>query len=316
MAGEAPPTTYVLYTDPYINRLHAEIDKVLALKQPSYSVQDFSHFDSLHYCGNHALQEFFDSIEKPTDRPLQVLELCAGAGSSARFLTTLYNVEVVCIDLADGLNKVNDRINGLCGLTNIRTLSGDVTALPLEEWGFIEKFDVCFSIQSLIHVEDKISTFVNIATALKAGGRLYIEDFNIERPLLITKEDRDALDTLYFHGYLTSAAYAQLIKDCGFNVDKVESHTREWSLYCFDRAERNLAQKDAIVAEFGDLWESRYLKTVNNSTRILHDLGLTFEEVKERFPLLTEYWGEEKLHKWTVEVPQKAGGTYFTATKL
>jgi cyclopropane fatty-acyl-phospholipid synthase-like methyltransferase len=311
----ADTTTYALYTDPYIRRLHAEIDKVVAKQPAPYTVEDFSHFDSMHYCGHHALKAFFDSIEKPADRPIQVLELASGVGSSARYLTTLYNVEITCVDLVEGLNQVNDRMNSLIGLTNIHTLQGDVTALPLEAWDFVGKFDVVFSIQSLIHVEDKISTFANIALALRPGGRLYIEDFHIENPLPLTAEDRDALNTLFFHGYLTTSAYVQTLKDAGFEVDKVESHTREWSLYCYERAERFLSQKENIVAEFGDLWEIRYLKAINNSTRIMHDLGLDFEEVRSKFPLLLEYWGEDKLHKWTIEHTQKAGGTYFTATK-
>lgn len=308
---------YELYQEPYTRRINGEIDKVLAQGKESYQPKDFTHFDSLHYCGHNWIQEFFDSINVPEGQTLKVLELCSGFGSTARFVASKYPVEITCVDFSPSFNAINSRINSIIGLTNINCIQGDITQLPVGK-GFSGEYDVVYSLQSIFHNEDKIAIYSGCFQALKEGGRIYIEDFNIEHPEhIFTPEERAAFANLHFHSFVSNKGYEQLLKDAGFTIDTSVSRTREWSLYVFERAENFLRIKDQIIREYGqDVFDSRYIRGIENTPKLYHDLGLTAEQVVERFPLTTAYWGKENLLNWVLEVPQKAGGIYLTASKL
>jgi phosphoethanolamine N-methyltransferase len=308
--------TYELYQEPYTRRIHGEIDKVLALGKDAYTAQDFTHFDSLHYCGHEWIKEFFDSINIPAGQTLKVLELCSGFGSTARFVASNYPVEITCVDFSPSFNAINSRINEIIGLSNISTMQGDISQLPLGK-GFSGEFDVVYSLQSIFHNEDKIPIYAGCFQALKEGGRIYIEDFNIEHPQYVfSPEERVAFDNLHFHSFHSNKGYEQLLKDAGFTIDSSVSRTREWSLYVFERAENFLRIKDQIVRDYGEeVFNSRYIRGIENTPKLYHDLGLTADEVVERFPLMTQHWGKDNLLNWVLSVPQKAGGIYLVGSK-
>jgi SAM-dependent methyltransferase len=305
---------YGLYQDPYVSRVHRAVDKVLLAQKEKYTPEDFTPFDSMHYCDHRYVEAFFNEL--PQEHKIKALELCSGCGSTARFVFTKFNVDLTCIDFLEGFNGINRRINDLCGF-DIKVHQGDASALEHERIGVQGDADAVYSIQSLLHVVNKPGTFESCNKALKVGGKLYIEDFTLENDLPRSEEELAAQAKLRFDSCPTQAEYTAFLEDAGFRVDSYIHRTREWSIYVYERAERFLREKEAVLAEHGeDVWNGRYMSAIHNTTKLYHDLGMTLEEAKQTYPLTFAELGEETFKKWVQDTPQKYGGSYITATKI
>ena len=276
---------YDLYADPYMNRLRNEVAKVKAKKEGDRFVPaDFSHFDSLHYCGHNYLADFFES-EK--------------------------------VDFLPEFNRLHQEMNDLCGITNTRIIQGDATQLNLAELGLEEQCHIVYSLQSFYYIGNKPALFANCNKALKIGGKLYIEDHVVENNIPLIEKEEEIASKFQFISRLQRAEYIKLLEDAGFHVDEYVYRTTEWSRYLFDRSERFLRDKASIIEEYGEeLWNTRYIAGIHISCRLYHQLGMTLEEAKTAYPLTCIEFGEEEFEKWVCEMPEKFGGAYIKATKI
>ena len=307
---------YDLYADPYMNRLRNEVAKVKAKKEGDRFVPaDFSHFDSLHYCGHNYLADFFESEKVNSDSKL--LELCAGNGATSRFVADHFKANLTAVDFLPEFNRLHQEMNDLCGITNTRIIQGDATQLNLAELGLEEQCHIVYSLQSFYYIGNKPALFANCNKALKIGGKLYIEDHVVENNIPLIEKEEEIASKFQFISRLQRAEYIKLLEDAGFHVDEYVYRTTEWSRYLFDRSERFLRDKASIIEEYGEeLWNTRYIAGIHISCRLYHQLGMTLEEAKTAYPLTCIEFGEEEFEKWVCEMPEKFGGAYIKATKI
>jgi cyclopropane fatty-acyl-phospholipid synthase-like methyltransferase len=307
---------YPLYTDPYIRRLHKEVDFVLKkVEKTVYHVDDFSHFDSMHYCTHQWLKEFLDTTF--AGRNFKAMEFCSGAGSTSRYITARYPVTITSLDFTEGLNEVHRRINKLCGINTTTVVQGDATNFDTAGFSVDENCDLIFSIQSFLHIENRADLYRMANKVLKVGGKFYFEDFTTQSPIAENEEEIAACNKLRFCSRPITSLNCQLLEAAGFQVENYIQRTREWSEYVYWRAEHALEQKEYIIREHGEeVFVTRYNNAIWNTTKLYHDLGLNLGEVKAKYPLLTAEVGEAFLQQWTQDAPQKYGGSYIVATKV
>jgi SAM-dependent methyltransferase len=306
---------YDLYADPYLSRLRSEVSKVRTSKPYSpLTASDFSHFDSLHYCGHNYLEDYF--ISENIDSSSRVLELCAGTGSTSRFVAERFRADLTAVDFLPAFNELHREMNSLCGL-NYRVVQGDATMLDLAELGLEGQCSIVFSLQAFYYIANKAALFGVCNKALKMGGKLYIEDHVLENDLPLSTEEEEIAVKFQFISRLTREQYEKLLEEAGFRVDEYVYRSTEWARYLFERSERFLRDKQKIIDEYGEvLWNTRYMAGIHVSCRLYHQLEMTVEEAREKYPRTFEEFGEEEFKKWVGEVPCKFGGAYIKATKI
>lgn len=307
---------FALYTDPYVRRLHTEVDQVVkSTPKTTYSPCDFAHFDVMHYCGHKYLSAFMDK-EFPRKGEARALEVGSGAGASARMLAETYGVRVTGLDYTEGLNEVHRRINGLCGIKTIEVVQADATTY---DPGLLKgHYDFVYSLLALLHVEMRPAVYRMANQALKLGGLLYMEDFTVQNTEQESQEELEACTLLRFCSKVSTANNCELLEAAGFQVESYVNRTREWSEFVWARAEQALSLRSSIISLHGtEVYSSFYLsQAVQNIPKFYHDLGLSAAEVKERYPRVWEEMGENWVRKWTQEVSQKYGGSHVVAKKV
>ncbi|OMJ69185.1 hypothetical protein SteCoe_33164 [Stentor coeruleus] len=309
-------SNYDLYADPYMNRLRNEVAKVKAKKSEGLFIpSDFSHFDSLHYCGHNYIEDFLEN--EKVNPNTKVLELCAGNGSTSRFVADRFKVQLTTVDFLPAFNELHRNMNELCGITNTRIIQGDATQLDLVGLGLENECQVVYSLQSFYYIANKPALFSVCNRALKMGGRLYIEDHVVENNIPLIEKEEEIAVKFQFISRLQRHDYVKLLEDAGFHVDEYVFRTTEWSRYLFERSEKFLREKEQIISEYGqELWDTRYVAGIHISCRLYHQLGMTLDEAKTAYPLTCAEFGEEEFERWVCEMPAKFGGAYIKATKI
>lgn len=314
MAEPSEFTNYQLYADPSLRRYRIDIDNVKLAKSPPYSASDFVHFDSLSYCGHDALEASLSGLGL-TENSL-LLDICAGLGSTSRFVNSRYGANVVAVDYIKTFMDLCDEINSLSGITKIRCIAGDATALDLEELGITGQCDVVYSIQSLYHIQDKPTLFAKFNEALKMGGFLYIEDHTRLNDLPLTEEEEGICKSFYFNSMLTQPTYTSVLEAAGFEVQFYEMKSVEWATHVYNRANRWLSNKDQMIETYGEVfWNSRVVSGIHISCRFYHNLGISLDEAKTRYSKIVEFIGESEFERWLGE-EHKFTGAYLAAKKV
>lgn len=307
---------FALYTDPYIRRLHTEIDQVVkSVAKTTYSPSDFTHFDVMHYCGHKYLSAFVDQ-EFGRKGGIRALEIGSGAGASARMLAERYGVRVTGLDYTEGLNEVHRRINALCGIKTIEAIRADATTYDLSQ--LKGNYDFVYSILALLHIDKRPAVYRLANQALRLRGLFYFEDFTMQNPEQESQEELEACSLLRFCSKVSTAANCELLEAAGFQVESYINRTREWSEFVWARAEESLSLRSSIISLHGpEVFSSFYLsQAVQNVPKFYHDLGLNLEEVRNRYPHMWEEMGEDWMRKWTQEVSQKYGGSHVVVRKI
>lgn len=103
----------------------------------------------------------------------RVLDLGAGYGGSARFLTTSFGCPVACLNVSEIQNDYNRRLNREHGLDGkIDVVHGTFEDVPVPD-GSVE---VVWSQDAFLHSGDREKVMAEIDRVLKPGGRLVFTD--------------------------------------------------------------------------------------------------------------------------------------------
>lgn len=305
---------YELYSSPSIRRYHRELAKVKLSRNPPYSFDDFTHFDSLSYCGHTQIKNYFDTLNL-TENSI-VLDVCAGIGATARFVNSLYGCNVVSVDYIKEFIELSDEINKLSGATKIRSYAANATEMNLAELGVEECCDLVYSLQSFYYIRDKQLLFSNVNKALNINGILYIEDHVRLNDLPLTVEETETCKSFSFIHQLTKEEYTPLLEAAGFEILFYENKPVEFARYVYNRANTWLENREQIIAEHGeDYWDKRILSGIYNSCRLYHDLAMSAEEAKYKYQKLVEFIGESEFKRW-LAMDHKFTGAYIAAKKI
>jgi 2-polyprenyl-3-methyl-5-hydroxy-6-metoxy-1,4-benzoquinol methylase len=143
----------------------------------------------------------------------KILDIGCGIGGVDLYLASKYDCEITAIDVEP---YVIEQAN--LNLKN-RDLRGEVDFLLCEDLeGFVgEGYDVVFSKEVLLHIEDKTSLFTNIFEILKPGGRFVASDWLLPKHGM-NKALQDLIDHDELVMYLNmESEYERFLKTAGFS---------------------------------------------------------------------------------------------------
>ena len=131
---------------------------------------DVAPFDEFHGGGRESTRELgkFAGLE----RGMEVLDVGSGVGGPARTLTAEFGCRVTGIDLTEEFCRAAEMLTGLVGMAGqVQFRQGDAVDMPFDE----ASFDVVWSQNTLMNIEDKAQLVREVHRVLRPGGLFAFE---------------------------------------------------------------------------------------------------------------------------------------------
>jgi SAM-dependent methyltransferase len=176
------------------------------------TVEDMAPIDQFHTGGLPATKAL--AARLAIDASSRIFDAGCGIGGAARFLAHTYECNVVGMDLAEEFIDAAGPLNELLGLSGqVVCAVGDITDTGLDS----DSFDIVWSQNVLMNVENKAGALKEAYRILKPGGTLALqavmEDNPGERAYPVPWAPTADIDFL-----VTSADFQKLATDAGFSV--------------------------------------------------------------------------------------------------
>ena len=193
--------------------------KEAGIDPASATVQDLAPIDQFHTGGFPASKSLADRIElTPQTR---VFDAGCGIGGAARFVAATYGCNVVGMDLSEEFIEAAGPLNELLGLSGqVSCQVGDVTNTGLDG----DSFDVVWSQNVLMNIEDKSAALREAHRLLKPGGTFILQSVMERNPgeRVYPVPWAPSADIEFLS---TSADFHAMAKDAGFTVTTWEEAT-------------------------------------------------------------------------------------------
>ncbi|XP_064611284.1 uncharacterized protein LOC135475355 [Liolophura sinensis] len=192
--------------------------------------------------GLETTEEFVDMLNlKENER---VLDVGCGIGGSAFYMEKKFGCYVVAIDLSSNMISLGLERAREVGSKKVQFEVADATKRDYAP----EEFDVIYSRDTILHIEDKLSLFKKFYSLLKPGGRLMISDYCCGE-----KEHTAAFkEYVKQRGYflISPAQYGKELETAGFVNVRAEDRSEQF----IDVLKRELVKfekmKDEFISEF------------------------------------------------------------------
>jgi len=221
------------------------------------TVDQLSPFDNLHYHGTDALD--LAIAELGIDGNRRIAEIGSGLGGPARYIAERTGCRVTALELQSDLNALAKDLTRRCGLSErVTHVCGDVLDGLLDEGGY----DAAVSWLALYHIADHDAVFAHLASALKPGGLVFIEDLTTSGTY--TSEELELFRVkIYGRAMPNLETYVEDLARAGFRDIRAEDLSADWRDFTHDRhvayranLERHLRiHGPDIVAEMLDFYD-------------------------------------------------------------
>lgn len=193
--------------------------------------------------GLETTKEFVEKLElKPSQK---VLDVGCGIGGGDFYMAENFDVEVVGIDLS--INMISLALERAIGLKcSVEFEVADCTKKEYPK----NSFDVIYSRDTILHIQDKPALFRSFYKWLKPGGKVLISDYckntgtpSLEFAKYISQRGYDLHDV---------EAYGQMLRDAGFEDVVAEDRTDQFVKVL--QRELNVVEKekDEFIADFSE----------------------------------------------------------------
>ncbi len=218
--------TMKLYT--HVERVEREL-KANGQTTGPLQAADLVAMDQLHYGGTQAVDEAIERLALTADD--QVLDVGAGLGGPARHIAHRAGSAVTAVELQPDLNALGQTLTQRCGLdARITHHCGDILDTDLPK----DRFDALVSWLTVLHIPQRARLFQRCHRALKAHGRLFIEDFYA--PQALDADTQQRLKHEVACTYLPSLeTYEDQLQQAGFASIELEDMSAEWTDFVISR---------------------------------------------------------------------------------
>ncbi|NNE22675.1 MAG: class I SAM-dependent methyltransferase [Rhizobiales bacterium] len=228
-----------------VERIYSDLRAMGIADDAPLDVETLTPFDQYHYFGTDAVDEAIAMTGITAGST--VLDVGSGLGGPARYLAKATGCKVTALELQEDLNEVAAKLTDRCGLSgNIDHVCADVLAWQAPA----ESHDQLMSYLALYHIDDPTTLFATCATALKPGGRIYIEDlYGLGE--FTDEEQRHLRHMLYGQNMASRTQYILDLQNAGFTDIAFTDMTGPWTGFCRERLEAYRAGRERQEAVHG-----------------------------------------------------------------
>lgn len=168
--------------------------------------------NSIFEASHETVKRMAGKIEGRVTPSTRILDIGAGYGGSARFLTKQFGCSVTCLNLSEVQNERNRQMNEEQGLAeSIDVHDGNFEDLPFED----DAYDLVWCQDSILHSGERFKVFQEVDRVLKPGGVFIFTDIMQKEPA-----DPERLRPVYERIHLPSlgslAAYDEYAEKLGW----------------------------------------------------------------------------------------------------
>lgn len=175
----------------------------------------------------------------------KVLDVGCGIGGGDFYMAENYDVHVIGIDLS--INMISLALERAIGLNcSVEFEVADCTKKPYAD----ETFDVIYSRDTILHIQDKPALFKSFYRWLKPGGKVLISDYC----------KRAGPPSEEFAGYIKQRgydlhdveAYGQMLRDAGFDDVVAEDRTDQFMNVLQKELDAVEKEKEEFIQDFSE----------------------------------------------------------------
>lgn len=227
------------YQKPPIKTMHLynhldRIAKELEVKQVAINVENLSEYDSMHYLGNHAVENSVSKLSIAAQS--SILDIGSGLGGPARLLAHWTGCSVDALELQNDLHQAAVELTKQCDLSSrVCHLQGNILEFDV---GTSKSYDGIVSWLVFLHISNRSRLYQQCFDSLKSGGRMYVEDY--VRQGTFTQHERDLLrkEVYVQHELPTKEETRQELQAAGFKIVELIDVSKAWKEYTQTRHER------------------------------------------------------------------------------
>ncbi|KAG8408278.1 hypothetical protein J3459_017879 [Metarhizium acridum] len=213
-----------------LGRIRRSLDALAS--KPKWEPSDTADFDCMHYLGDGALEKACQTLGMRSGQ--RVIDIGSGFSATGRYLHKKCGVDVTGVELQAEIHELAETItkrNGLAG--GVHSVNADFTKLTVDA-----PVDYIVSFLCILHIPDREALFQKVASSLKPGGKVYIEDFFARTTL--SQNASDQLRDIVSCSYLPSREqYISHLTNAGFHGVRFEETSEDWAKFVHERAVRN-----------------------------------------------------------------------------
>ncbi|PON79127.1 Phosphoethanolamine N-methyltransferase [Trema orientale] len=216
--------------------------------------------------GVETTKEFVEKLDlKPGQK---VLDVGCGIGGGDFYMAENFDVEVVGIDLS--INMISLALERAIGLKcSVEFEVADCTKKEYPD----NSFDVIYSRDTILHIQDKPTLFRSFYKWLKPGGKVLISDYcksagtpSIEFSKYIKQRGYDLHDV---------QAYGQMLRDAGFGDVTAEDRTDQFIAVLQRELDAIEKEKDEFITDFSEEdyndivggWKAKLIRSTTGEQR-------------------------------------------------
>lgn len=122
---------------------------------------------TIRSAGRETIKKMIDLLPVSVDGNTRILDIGAGYGGAARYVSWHYGARVDCLDISEKQNKYNKKKVAQSGLTQlIRVINGNFENIPLDD----RSYDIVWCNDALLHCEDREEAIKEVNRVLRPGG--------------------------------------------------------------------------------------------------------------------------------------------------
>jgi len=149
----------------------------------------------------------------------RVLDVGSGLGGSAFHLNAVYGAVVTGVDVLPQMVTMATQRATERGIDNVKFIEGDILELDLPP----ASFDLVYSRDAFLYIEDKLALFQTLHRLLAPQGRLFVSDYACG-PEPLSDEFVEYANGAGYH-LVEPEAYAGIIRNAGFQDVQAEDMT-------------------------------------------------------------------------------------------
>jgi len=216
------------------------------------------HLDQYHYEGTEANDEVIEILG--LDANVSVLDIGAGIGGPARYLSMKSGCSVVGVELQKDLTDAASDLTARVGLADkVRFVTGDfVERYEAKDAALQAKFDHMVSLLVILHIPNRPELLRQSFDSLKPGGTFLIEDFALVGDEFTAREDSHLKNVVSAVTVTSQAVYVAELEAAGFVDIEVVELSEGWRKWTSARHQMYRASKEETIKMHGEtLFNSR-----------------------------------------------------------
>lgn len=191
--------------------------------------------------------EYLASQVDLKSRPLKILDLGSGYGGAARYLASLGEHHITCLNLSQVQNKRNRELSYHAGLeSRIPVIDGNFESIPIEG----SQFDLVWCQDAILHSSRKDRVFAEVDRVLRRGGEFLFTD-PMQQHGVDPSQLRPVLDRIHLDCMGTVEGYVDLADQLGWETVRVDEKV-QCLIDHYSHVLADLTQREHDLREFID----------------------------------------------------------------